>query len=68
MHFYVLLVRFIPEETQKLIKDDVELMKKTTIKLICRKDDTPVLALKNKDSDTPSDAKDDLEEAGSGEA
>jgi hypothetical protein len=52
-----------------LIKDDVDLMMKTAIKLICRKDDTPVLALKNKDSDTPSDAKDDLEEeAGSGEA
>jgi hypothetical protein len=58
-----------PEDTQKLIKDGVDLMMKTAIKLLGRKDDSSTLALKNKDSDMPSDVEDDQEGgAGGGKA
>jgi hypothetical protein len=56
-----------PEDTQKLINDGVDLMMKTSIKLLGRKDGSSALALKDKDSDMPSDAEGD-QERGAGEA
>jgi hypothetical protein len=52
-----------PEETQKLIKDGVDFMMKTTITLLSRKKSgNSTLVLMDKAADTPPDAGDDQED------